>query len=418
MNMKFSCCLLPITIASVGFVVSEASPGRVNREPAAQASAPASGLSASDVQWLKKETLRQLQGCRVQGAGGVWIYTPDGMGKYGALWTRDFYYMVEYAGDLLDPSAVKACIQYLLRGQREDGCIPDRVNAKGRPLYSPGGPNNQLADHALDNGAFMALIVCSYVERSGDEELFREVEAALRRGLDHTRRARNGLVYNDSENPQCVYGFTDIVKKSGNLLFSSLVYEDACRRMGTLAEKTKCGAPVVYATRAMLIRKNLTTLWNDEVGMFWAADERCRQIDIWGSALAVFLGLANETQSRRIVDYLSANKNRIILRGQIRHLAGNDKQWELLFESCKPGTYQNGAYWATPLAWFVPAIQKHNPVLASEIVRAAVKDFKENGIHECINDAYAKLPNFVVSATNVYGLTRSTKATQEVDPDR
>jgi glycogen debranching enzyme len=172
------------------------------------------GLSAEKIQWMKDATLNQLKGCRVKGAGGTWIHTPDGVGNYKALWTRDFYYMVEYAGDLMDPNEIKASIYYLLNGQREDGCIPDRVNAAGQPVYSPGAPGKPLADNALDNGPFMAMLACSYVNQYQDEALFREVELQLRRGLDHTTVKESGLVYNDPKNPQCVYGFTVIVKKT------------------------------------------------------------------------------------------------------------------------------------------------------------------------------------------------------------
>jgi len=61
---------------------------------------------------------------------------PDGVGNYKALWTRDSYCMVEYAGDLMAPQDIKASINYLLNGQQDDGCIPDRVNAAGEPVYS------------------------------------------------------------------------------------------------------------------------------------------------------------------------------------------------------------------------------------------------------------------------------------------
>ena len=66
-------------------------------------------------------------------------------------------------------------------------------------------------------------MVCSYVNQFNDKELFREVETKLRKGLEFIKRNENGLVYNDPKEPQCVYGFTDIIKKTGNLLFSSLI---------------------------------------------------------------------------------------------------------------------------------------------------------------------------------------------------
>jgi len=171
-------------------------------------------LSEEDVQWMREATIQQLSGCRVEGENGIWIHTPDGVGNYKALWTRDYYYMVEYAADLMDPKEIEASIYYLLNGQREDGCIPDRVNIDGKAVYSPGADHSPMADHALDNGPFMAMLVCSYVKQFKDETLFRAVEGRLRKGLDFINREESGLVYNDPENPQCVYGFTDIVKKN------------------------------------------------------------------------------------------------------------------------------------------------------------------------------------------------------------
>ena len=36
-----------------------------------------------------------------------------------------------------------------------------------------------------------------------------------------------------------------------------------------------------------------------------------------------------------------------------------------------------------------------------------INDFRENGINECINMNYCKVPNYVVSATNVYTIVKS-----------
>ncbi|MDA1120952.1 MAG: hypothetical protein O2887_10765, partial [Bacteroidetes bacterium] len=85
--------------------------------------------------------------------------------------------------------------------QREDGCIPDRVNIEGKAVYSPGPDRSPLADHALDNGPFIALLVCSYVNQFKDEALFHDVERRLRKGLDFISRKGSGLVYNDPKNP-------------------------------------------------------------------------------------------------------------------------------------------------------------------------------------------------------------------------
>ncbi len=363
-------------------------------------------LPLEEVQWMREATLQQLNGCRVKGTNGLWLHTPDGVGNYKALWTRDFYYMVEYAGDLMDPEEIKASIHYLMNGQREDGCMPDRVNVDAKAVYSPGGDSNPMADHALDNGPFMALLVCSYVNQFKDAALFGAVEEKLLKGLDFINRASSGLVYNDPENPQCVYGFTDTVKKTGNLLFTSLIYYKACKEMENLSRKYSYGDPNIYSVRAENIQKSIHKLMDEESGMFWAANKDCRQIDIWGSAYAVYVGITSEEQSKKISEYLIHNVDQIFMNGQIRHLPGSDASWNNLFVPIAEGAYQNGAYWATPLAWVVPVIAQQNRPLAKKLLKDVIKDFQKNGINECINMDYINIPNYVASATNVYWLTR------------
>jgi hypothetical protein len=364
------------------------------------------GLSEDDTKWMRDATLRQLKGCRVEGAGGVWIHTPDGVGNYKALWTRDYYYMVEYAGDLMDPEEIKASINYLINGQREDGCIPDRVNIAGKAIYSPGGPNKPMADHAVDNAPFMAMLVCSYVNQFNDEELFKELEPKLLEGLEHINVKENGLVYNNPKKPECVYGFTDIVKKTGHLLFSSLLYYKANLEMYELCQKYQNGNADKYKRRYEYVKQSISKLWDEDWGMFLAADINCNQVDIWGSAYGVEVGITTEEQSKRIATYLVEHYNETVYKGQVRHLAKSDGAWENLFHPCEEGTYQNGAYWATPLAWILPIYDKVKPGLSKFTLEKVISDFQENGINECINDDYVKVPNFVVSATNVYSLTK------------
>lgn len=364
------------------------------------------GLSPEEVKWMKDATFKQLKGCRVQGKGGTWIHTPDGVGNYKALWTRDSYYMVEYAGDLMDPKEIKASIYYLLNGQREDGCMPDRVNAAGEAIYSPGGPGKPMADHALDNGPFMAMLVCSYVNQYNDYEFFKEVEPKLRLGLDHIRVKESGLVYNSPKSPQCVYGFTDIVKKTGNLLFSSLLFYKANLEMFQLCQKLQYGNVNIYKRRFQYVQQSINKLWDESTGMFWAADIDCKQIDIWGSAYAIEVGITSQEQTNKITNYLVKQYDEIVRNGQVRHLAGSDTHWQQLFHPCAEGEYQNGAYWATPLSWIIPIYARHDMDLAKNMLQTVIHDFQENGINECINEGYVKVPNFVVSATNVYALTR------------
>ena len=115
-------------------------------------------LSREAQQWLKSEAARQLKGCQRIAHNGTVLYTPDGEGHYGALWTRDFSYMVENAFDLIPKDQMKAAIRYLLNGQRKDGCIPDRVRVDGLAVYSAGPVDHPLGDPPTDNSQFMIKI--------------------------------------------------------------------------------------------------------------------------------------------------------------------------------------------------------------------------------------------------------------------
>ncbi|MCP4854731.1 MAG: hypothetical protein GY903_09585 [Fuerstiella sp.] len=355
--------------------------------------------------WLKKETERQVAGCKIKSDSGVWLHTPDGVGHYKALWTRDYYYFVKYAGEFIDDENLKTSIQYILDGQRADGCVPDRVNIEGKPIYSPGGEKKPMADHALDNAPFLALLACAYVHRTGDHDFFRKIEPKLRKGLDHIRRGENGLVYNPPANPQCVYGFTDIVAKTGHLLFSSLLYYQACDELDEV-QKAMGGDHVVnYRVRTDLIARNLSMLWDDQAGMYLAAEVDCRQIDIWGSAYAASIGLATDEQQDRMADYLLAHWDEVFRRGQVRHLPGT-QGWQRLFkdkDEYPVGYYINGAHWATPLPWVVPVVARRSPERAKRLVIDVINDFQANGVAECLNgDTTRKVPNFVASITNLY----------------
>ena len=58
----------------------------------------------------------------------------------------------------------------------------------------------------------------------------------MRRGLDQIRRADNGLVYVPPSEPIVGYGWTDIVRKTGHLLFTSLLYYQACVELDAIQE--------------------------------------------------------------------------------------------------------------------------------------------------------------------------------------
>jgi len=132
----------------------------------------------------------------------------------------------------------------------------------------------------------------------------------------------------------------------------------------------------------------------------------------------------------------------IYQQGQVRHLP-----FPLLWKSCwgscpSPGTYQNGAFWATPLNWILAALDDHvmrralcttthvvlhvmrssssNILLqgfhseAAAVAAAAASSFITSGVMECINTdkRYTGVADYVASATNLLGAVHPASSSQ------
>jgi hypothetical protein len=90
-------------------------------------------------------------------------------------------------------------------------------------------------------------------------------------------------------------------------------------------------------------------------------------------------------------------------KGQVRHLL-TYSTWQSTFEFRPEGVYQNGGYWATPLAWLVPVLARRDPALAQRTLWECLADFRQRGIHEWVNGGVTVLPDFFNSAISVYSL--------------
>jgi hypothetical protein len=359
--------------------------------------------------FLMETARRLLAGCRVAAQDGTILYVPDGRSYYQALWTRDFAYMVENAGFLMPAGEVEGCIRYLLAGQRADGVIPDRVRPDGLAVYVAGPEDQPMAEWNLDNAPFLALAVDVHLKRSGvkrAEKLFQAWGAPLARGLDVIPLSPAGLVWNDPAAPHSPYGFTDTVCKTGELCFESLLLWDACRRLAPrFAQGGDAARAAELSSRAERIERGLDRLWDAQPGAFLAASHDCRQLDVWGSAFALWLDFPLGGKRAALQDFLARSFERVVQRGQVRHLLAPEA-WQRLFIPIPAGEYQNGAYWATASGWLYRALRETRPDLAERLLSDLAADFERHGVYECVNGDYRKLESYVVSATNILGALR------------
>ena len=199
-----------------------------------------------------------------------------------------------------------------------------------------------------------------------------------------------------------IQGFTekelDTARKQGDVLFSSLLFVQASRQLVDLLETMDRADQVTrWGDEAKKVSAKIREVfWDAKLGLFRAATHQCREPDIWGSALAVYLNVATKEQALAIAGYFKDHYGEIVQLGQIRHLPGG-VYWE---QADARDEYQNGAYWSTPTGWFVYTLDLVDSTLADETVIDMVNDFRQRGCIEWCFGETARLPNYLASGTN------------------
>ncbi len=368
-------------------------------------------MTDRDLTYMRDITGKLLIGCVAQTADGVRLFKPDGKGRYNALWTRDFAYMAEYAGELMDPQDVYFNLKYLMDHVSPEGWIPDRVCADGYTSYRidrkefPPSPN-------LDNGPFLIIAADAYLKMLGSpaaERQFSEWKDVLCGGIDWLLLDEKGIIFVSEDDLHVGYGFTDTVNKTGAMAFETLLLWKAAgllvkwlRRRGLPSERYEC-----------LIRKieeNFCRTFSDASGMLYSATGKCHQIDVWASCYMISVGFpASAEQRAGIARWLKEHYDGVTEHGQIRHLPAGE-YWESLYIDIEPDTYQNGAFWAVASGWFYDAMKPYYSDLAEKTIAEAVAYFRQYGVFECVCGEYRKLDTYVASATNVYNAVKKIAA--------
>lgn len=273
--------------------------------------------------WLRTEARRIVRGSSLVGRGGVRIFTPDASAGYGAFWVRDWSYAIEGCPEAFTRDEIRDGYQFLVAAQRADGCMPDRVRPDGKGVYSPGGEEQPLSRHgSVDQSPFLVIVCHQYWKLHQDLVPFRRTADALEKAMRFTpRNPTNGLVRIVDATLFRPYSFLDTIPLVGDEQFSSVLFWDACRKLEEmfLVAKEESRAQV-WRQEAERVRAGLQSLWDDEQGMFVAASDRWPQPSVWGSTFAVYSGVATPKQSDRIAQFCREHRDRIVQRGQIRHL--------------------------------------------------------------------------------------------------
>jgi len=360
-----------------------------------------SGLSASvseALAWLEQEADRIIRASVRTMQDGTAAFPPQvGIG-YEAFWLRDYAYALEGAErSFSDRELLDAC-RCFVRALRADGAGVDCVKFDGTPIYQP-GYGGMGENPVADGSQFTVAVAWHTWRRTRDAQLLGEVLDPLVKTLRAVPlNPETHLVRIAPDRPwdRCPYGFTDTVRKTGDVLFDSLLYVQACWQLAELlreGDRQAEGRQWEKAGRQCAASVS-TAFWDPQVGLFRAATVQCREHDLWGSAFAVWLGVADTAQSSAIATYFRTHYTAIVQHGQLRHLPGG-VYWEQGFI---PDTYQNGGFWATPTGWFVYTLDLADPDLADQTIIELVRHFQQYGACEWIFGETRMLPNYLSSA--------------------
>ena len=354
------------------------------------------------INWLQKRSSQMIRDCRRTTANGIAAFPPQVGGGYEAFWLRDYAYMLEGDPGAFSDQELSAAYRFFLAGQRADGAMVDCIKFDGTPCYMP-GYGTLGRNPVADGSQFMVDVAWQTFQKTRDTNLITQTVDSLIKGMKTVpRNPATGLVHitPGPEHDRCPYGFTDAVRKQGDELFCSLLFVQACRQLGDLlAVANRSDEAMPWRHEAQEVTQQIRAVfWDTHSGLFRAATVVCNQPDIWGSAFAVYLGVATPDQALTISRYFKAHYHEIVKRGQLRHLPGG-MFWQQT-TGVKPGTYQNGAFWATPIGWFVYALDLAAPRLADQTLVDLVHDFIISGDeNECINDGYSNVSHYVASVS-------------------
>ena len=351
------------------------------------------------VKWLENESHRLIRASRRTMKDGTSAFPPQvGIG-YEAFWLRDYVYTLEGSIESYSDRELLDAGRVFISSMRADGAGVDCVKFDGHPIYKPGF-GTLGANPVADGSQFTVAAVWHTYQKTRDSKFLEEnIDALIRTMRSVPRHPRTKLVHiKDDDWDRCPYGFTDTVRMQGDVLFCSLLCVEAGRRLCDLLNVVgRKDDAADWKSEADAVAKNIRKVfWDPQAGLFRAATIRCREHHIWGSAFAVYLGVADMSQSMAIARYFKDNYSQIVQKGQIRHLPGG-----VYWEMCVAGrdTYQNGAYWATPTGWFVYTLDLVDSGLADRTVIDMVNDFQKGGACEWVLDEKRRLPNYLASAS-------------------
>ncbi len=426
-------------------------------------------FSQEDVSWISDRDSKFLEGLTqdvlessriypggtvplgygLNNTGGVLI-RPGGRDCYPAFWIRDYamsldcaFIPAEEQKHMLLLTASTQCDQTWITdggSMIPQGSVPDHIRMdNSQPIYFPGTYNYEdQGDPSwgmtppYGDQFFFIHMAYYYLQSTSDSNILTKKinGTSLIDRLELAYKVpptRNGspVVYTTDDFRGVDFGFRDAIIITGDLCYPSILKYRASLEMAKLYDMTGDEAKArKYRDIALKLKKAIPQKFMDEDGMLRASTGKSSQPDVWSTALAVYLNILEGEEHLKTCNYIADSylKGTLTYWGNVRHILTSDDAnestaWEVTRPNLKKNTYQNGAYWGTPVGWVCFAIAQVNPNLAKNMFKEYVDELRENDYrkgeeygapYECFNpDGEKQNPVYLTSVTCPYAVVKS-----------
>lgn len=365
------------------------------------------------------------------------LIRPGGRTSYPAFWIRDYAMSIEtgYVSEkeqkhmlVLTASTQSDSLIWTKWGTSiPKGSIADHIRIDdGKPIYFPGtysfenqGEKKWGMQPPFCDQFFFIQMAYFYVKSFPKTiQLTNEIKGV--KLIDRLEMAyqmppsdtRSHLVQVDETNRGVDFGFRDAIYITGKLCYASLLKYQAAKQMAYLfAKMGNKSKSFRYQQEANLLKLSIIRTFIDARGMLRASTGISAQADVWATSLAIYLGVLTGQSRLKAAQYLRDFylRGELSQKGNIRHIIKSDDfssttAWE---KSVVPiNTYQNGAYWGTPVAWVCQAIAFVDLSSAQKLAKEFIQELREGDFRkgdtfgspwECFNDKLTQNPVYLTS---------------------
>jgi len=389
----------------------------------------APNATSDDLSFLR-ETARQVLGSASIPSGGQIpggaknitgrkLRVPGGtLNYYPAFWIRDAAMML--GGDFIPADEIEGWVRVTAATQPgAEGLhfgrlripphsIPDHITLGGEACWFPGayleqGNGTYGFLPPADDAFYFTQMIYEHWRQSRKLAFFR---STVKTGWGEQRLAdvcvkafdsvtvdqKLGLVLCDAAEgrTRVDWGFCDAIRKAGLCLMPSLLRLRAALQLAAMskadgkfaeARRLRAEAGKIQKTLIPTFFHDLPKVDGQTTGCLLSATELGRKDDVWASAFAVWLGVLPRETELKVARHLLAlyDAGGTVAEGCVRHLPPTGEfggHWEKA--SCPSDHYQNGGYWATPVGWYIVALQRVNSAAADRLLSEYIAHLRAN----------------------------------------